>query len=239
MVITTKAIVFSAIKYSEADLIVSCFTESSGLKSYLLRSILKSKKGKLKTSYFQPLTQLEIVAVHKDKGTLESIREAKVIRHYRTMHTDLVKSGMVMFLSEMLKNSIQEEETNPKLYQYLEESLSWLDNNDRISNFHILFLLELSSHLGFYPDITNVHLPYFNLMEGNFQESDFGVHCEKGEAVEAVKQFFGIDFDALPSIKLAKSRRLAALNLLLVYYQLHLQGYKKPKSLLVLNQLFN
>ena len=71
MVVATKAIVFSAIKYSEADLIVSCFTETSGMKSYLLRNILKSKKGKLKASFFQPLTQLEIIADHKNKGTLE------------------------------------------------------------------------------------------------------------------------------------------------------------------------
>ena len=80
MVVATKAIVFSAIKYSEADLIVSCFTETSGMKSYLLRNILKSKKGKLKASFFQPLTQLEIIADHKNKGTLEYIKEAKIGR---------------------------------------------------------------------------------------------------------------------------------------------------------------
>ena len=55
MVETTKAIVFSSIKYAEADLIVTCFTESSGLKTYLLRGILKSRKGRLKPSYFHAL----------------------------------------------------------------------------------------------------------------------------------------------------------------------------------------
>ncbi len=77
MLITTKGIVFSAIKYGEADLIVKCFTQKHGVKTFLLRGILKSKKGKLKASLFQPLTQLEMVASHKDKGTLEYIKEAK------------------------------------------------------------------------------------------------------------------------------------------------------------------
>ena len=36
MVETTKAIVFSSIKYAEADLIVTCYTQSSGLKTYLI-----------------------------------------------------------------------------------------------------------------------------------------------------------------------------------------------------------
>ncbi|HCW63386.1 MAG TPA: DNA repair protein RecO, partial [Leeuwenhoekiella sp.] len=100
MLVTTKAIVISAIKYGEADLIVRCFTEEAGLKSYILRRILKSKKGKLRTAMFQPASQLELVAVHKDKGTLESIREAKVIQPYVSLHTDVLKSSVVLFLSE-------------------------------------------------------------------------------------------------------------------------------------------
>jgi DNA repair protein RecO (recombination protein O) len=239
MVVTTKAIVLSAIKYAEADLIVSCYTEGYGLKSYLLRGVLKSKKGALKTSYFQPLTQLEIVAVHKDKGTLERIKEAKIAQPYRSLHTHVVKSAIVLFLSEMLKNTIQEEEANPPLFHYLAQSFYWLDNHEQVANFHLLFLLKLSAYLGCYPDASNIDAPYFNLSEGNFQETDSGLYCEKGPAVAVFKGLFGIDFDSLPQIKLTKSERKHTLNLLLVYYQLHLQGYKKPRSLLVLNQLFN
>ncbi|MDX1782636.1 MAG: recombination protein O N-terminal domain-containing protein, partial [Aequorivita vladivostokensis] len=122
MVVATKAIVFSAIKYSEADLIVSCFTETAGIKSYLLRNIMKTRKGKLKASFFQPLTQLELIAEHKNKGTLEYIKEAKISFPYKTLHTDIVKSGLVMFLAEMLKNCIREEETNNELFVFLENA---------------------------------------------------------------------------------------------------------------------
>ena len=40
MLAKTEAIVLTSIKYGEADLIVKCFTQSSGLKSYLLRNDL-------------------------------------------------------------------------------------------------------------------------------------------------------------------------------------------------------
>jgi DNA repair protein RecO (recombination protein O) len=239
MVVTTKAIVFSSIKYAEADLIVSCFTYSSGLKSYLLRNILKSRKGKVRTSHFQPLTQLEITAVHKDKGTLERIMEAKIIEPYKSLHTDVIKGTVVMFLAEILKTSIQEEEVNTPLFEFLQNALLWLDSNETIANFHILFLLKLSGFLGFYPDVSTLEHRYFNLEEGYFEDSPGGMACEEGVHVEALKRFFGIDFDALPGIKLAKTVRSEVLNLILLYYQLHLQAYKKPKSLLVLNQLFN
>lgn len=238
MIVSTRAIVFSAIKYSEADLIVTCFTEKEGIKSYLLRRILRSKTGKLKVSQFQLLTQLDLIAYHKNKGTLESIREAKVLEPYKTLHTNVIKSGMVMFLAEMLKNCIKEEEANEDLYEYLENAFYWLDGHDDISNFHILFFLKLSTHLGFYPDTSNIDGQYFNLLEGCFQQRESKTNCESGQVITDFKRFFGINFDAINSIKITKKARLNVLNLLLNYYQLHLQNYKKPKSLLVLNQLF-
>ncbi|MAP55796.1 DNA repair protein RecO [Altibacter sp.] len=238
MVLTTRAIVLSSLKYSEADLIVSCFTEQSGLKSYLLRGVLKSKKGKLKASHFLPLTQLELVVSHRNKGSLERIQEAKVSQPYRTLHTHVVKSGLVMFLSEILRNSIQEEEPNKELFQYLEQSLHWLDHHDSIANFHILFLIKLSAYLGFYPDASAIEYHYFNLAEGIFQENPLDPNSEKGPQIHTFKAFFGIDFDALPQIKLTKKERADTLDLVLRYYQLHIQGYKQPRSLLVLNQLY-
>lgn len=239
MVVATKAIVFSAIKYSEADLIVSCYTEVAGIKNYLLRNILKSKRGKLKASYFQPLTQLELVADHKNKGTLEYIKEAKVFYPYKTLHTDIVKSGLVMFLSEILKNCIREEETNAELYSFLENSFQWLDQSDEVANFHIYFLLQLSMHLGFYPDASNINDEYFNIMEGNFQAINTGNYCLEGQQIENFKKFFGINLETLNTIKLSKTARQNLLELILAYYSFHMQGYQKPKSLAVLNQLFS
>ncbi len=238
MVITTKAIVFSSLKYSEADLIVRCYTESSGLKSYLLRNILRSRKGNLKKSYFQPLTLLELEVIHKDKGTLEQIKEVKVFQPYKTLHTQVIKEAMVIFISEILTNSIQEEVEDTALFNFLESSLIWLDNHNEIANFHILFLLKLSIHLGFYPDTSTIMYNNFNLLEGNFQKFCKGKYCENGVHVEGLKRFFGIEFDAINRIKPTKKIRLDILNLLLLYYQLHLQSFKKPKSLLVLNQIF-
>jgi len=235
---TTQAVVLSSIKYAEADLIVRCYTKSSGLKSYLLRNILKSRKGKLKASYFQPLTLLELDVIHKDKGTLERIQEAKILYPYQTLHSQVVKSAMVIFIAEMLTNSIQEAAEDPLLFNFLKESLIWLDKHQEIGNFHILFLLKLSMFLGFYPDSSTIDNKYFNLEEGNFQAKNEGKYSEDGMHISILKQFFGIDFEGLNRIKPTKKIRLEILNLLILYYQLHLQSFKKPKSLLVLNQIF-
>ena len=238
MVVTTKAIVLSSIKYSESDVIVTCYTEVAGVKSYLVRGVLKPKKKGLRSSMFQPLTQLELTAFHKDKGTLESIKEARVISPYSTVHTNIVKTTLVMFLSEVLKNAIKEETPDAALYVFLTQSMDWLDMNNSVANFHISFLLQLSEYLGFAPDLSTIEAPYFNLIEGNFQTTMTGKYCEEGKKVEALKQFFGIHFDDLSKIKLTKHERLETLTLLLTYYQLHLQSFQEPKSFSILNQLF-
>ena len=48
MQIKTQAIVLSAIKYQEKSLIVKCFTQSDGLKSYFIPSAFSSKKSNQK-----------------------------------------------------------------------------------------------------------------------------------------------------------------------------------------------
>lgn len=239
MLIKTEAIVFSALKYGEADLIVKAFTKSSGLKSYLLRNILKSKKGKLRVAMFQPLTHLEIEANHKNKGTLESIREAKVVTHYTSLHTEVTKGAIVFFISDMLRTVVQEEEENLPLFEYIAASSLWLDLHADIANFHLLFLLKLSSYLGFYPDTSEIHFPFFNLIDGTFEVTETNLYCRSGNDIELLKSLLGIHFDSLYSLKLNQQQRSDFLSMLLQYYELHLHGFKKPRSLAVLNSIFS
>ncbi|HEA30452.1 MAG TPA: DNA repair protein RecO [Leeuwenhoekiella sp.] len=238
MLVTTPAIVISALKYGEADLIVKCYTQSDGLKSYLLRRILKAKKGKLRTAMFQPATQLEIVANHKNKGTLESIREAKILHPYQSLHTNIAKTSIVLFLSELLRNVIQEEEENAALYTFLEHAFLWLDAQDHAANFHLLFLLELTKYLGFYPDTSKEELHYFNLEKGQFQDHA-DLYTISNENLDLFKELLLLKFENLHLLKLNQKSRAELITILLNYYDLHLQGFKKPRSLSVLNSLFS
>lgn len=239
MLIKTEAIVFSALKYGEADLIVKAFTKSSGLKSYLLRNILKSKKGKLRVAMFQPLMHLEIEANHKDKGSLESIREAKVITHFTSLHTEIAKSSLVFFIADILRSAVQEEEENTLLFEYLTATTLWLDTHNTIANFHLLFMIKLSGYLGFYPDDTETRFEYFNLMDGTFEHTETSLYCRSGDIIMRLKQLLGINFDRLSTIKMNQQERSDLLNMLLQYYELHLHGFKKPRSLAVLNSIFS
>lgn len=239
MQVTTKAIVLTSLKYGDSSLIVKAFTASDGLKAYMLKGVLKSKRGKLKAAYFQPLMQLELVATHRNKGTLESIKEVRIGYPYKTLHDQMVKRAMVLFLAEILSNCIHEEERNEDLYHYLEAALQWLDSHDAISNFHLLFLLELTKYLGFYPDTTNGTNPYFDLCEGAFVSSPSLNPVLSGQQLDYFRLLLGMHFDAVHTMGLGKKDRHDLLQSLLLYFEVHLHGFRKPRSLAVLNEVFN
>ena len=239
MQVTTKAVVLSSIKYGETSLIVKAYTKSDGLQSYLLKGVLSSRKGKLKAAYFLPMTQLEIVANHKYKGTLESIREARVSYPYNTVQTDILKNSISLFIAEILVRSIGDSEQDEGMFEFIEAAFQWLDVHDQISNFHLYFLLQLTKFLGFYPDITDIDLPYFDLQEGEFLIAPGLNPMMEGDTLLYFKKLLGTNFDSMHTVKLGKNERRDLLQNLVVYFELHLHGFKRPRSLAVLNEVFN
>lgn len=239
MLVKTNAIVLSKIKYGDHDVIVKCYTKNRGIVSYLLRGVLKSKKSNSKIAYYQSLSQLEIEENFRANQSLHYIKDVKLSVPYRSMHTNILKAAIVMFLSEVLTATLKEEEANLSLYEFLETSLQWLDYESDFANFHLLFLLELSKHLGFYPDTSQSDLPYFNLRSGGFELNSQTPYTVSGENLTLMKQLLSIKFDGLNSVKLNSKQRQSLLNLLLFYFELHLSDFKKPKSLQILNQVFN
>ena len=237
MLVKTKAIVISSIKYQEKSLIVKCFTLSDGLKSYFVRDAFSSRKSNQKIAYFQPFSILEIEAVHKNKGTLENFKEIKLAIPFQTIHNTITKSTIVLFLSEMMHYSIHEEEENEALFTYLETALLWLDAHDDMANFHLIFLLEATKYLGFYPDITDNDLPYFEMTEGVFTPF---------HAISSLSQYETQLFKKLLSLKFESDlktfhviERQLLLKIIIDYYSFHLDGFRKPKSLDVLKEVFS
>jgi len=233
----TKAIVINSLRYSDTSLIVNCYTENYGIKAYLLKGILSKKKGNLRKAYFTSLSQLEIVAYHNTKGNLNNIKEAKVSYFYQSLQTDIIKQSLVIFLSEILAGVLREEEENKALFHYLESSLQWLDANEKIANFHLLFLLDLTKYLGFYPE-NNSQKTYFDLLEGKFMTKPISKYFIQSPQITHFKTLLGTNFDALPHIKFSGVERQELLELLIQYISLHLQTFKTPKSLAILQNLY-
>ncbi len=245
MIVKTKAIVLTSVKYGDTDLIVKCFTEE-GIKSYLLKRIFKPNNKRSRTTakqlniaYFQPLSLLYLTANHNNKGNLNSIREVGISYMYQSVSIDIYKQSIALFLAEVLVLCLKEEESNTTLFQFIETSFIWLDNHESTANFHLLFLLSLSKFLGFYPETQNKTANYFDLTEGLFCDYKPTFNFVSGNKLIYFKSLIGIKFDDMVRLRLNSKSRKIVLNILLEYFELHLPGFKRPKSLNVLNEVFN
>ena len=232
---SNNVIVLSKIKYRDNDLIVKCYTKKRGVVSYLVKSAFKKKNT---IAYFQLLSQLTVEENYKTNQSLHYLSELKLKYSYSTLHSNVLKSSIVIFLAEILSIILNEEEENEVLYNFLETTLLWLDNEKHFANFHVLFLLKLTQYLGFYPEMPKEHNTIFNLESGLF-EQDVKEYSLSSFNNAILIQLLGMKFDAINTLKLNAKQRQSFLYDLLMYFELHLGNFRKPKSLLVLNQVFN
>ncbi|RRJ90348.1 DNA repair protein RecO [Paenimyroides tangerinum] len=237
MLVKTKAIVFSAIRYQEKSLIVKCFTEQAGVKTYFIRNAFSKAKNAQNRVYFQPLTLLEIEADHKNKSNLEYIKSVSLGHPYHSLNIDYVKNVMGIFLAEFLSNAIKEEEPNKQLYSFIETALLWFDNHEGSANFHLYFILELTKYLGFYFDDSDEKSFYFNAREGVFV-NQFNPDCFNEEETILLRKLMRFNLTDNEKIFSANERR-NLLRLLVSYYQKHVVNFKEPNSLNVLIEVFS
>lgn len=237
---STQAIVLHATKYGETSVILNAYTQQSGLRAYVVKGVRSAKRNKtFSMGMFQPLTQLELVAFTPKRGGLSILKSAKITHPYNTISTEISKSSICIFLAEVLRSVLKEEEENASLYHFLQHALVWLDTHDKIANVHIHILIQLTKYLGVYPDISNISQPYFDVQNGQFCQYANSKDCVSGEEVMLLKIYLGMKFDMLDTISATSKQRRTLVMLLMQYYQLHVQSFRMPKSLDVLYEVFS
>jgi DNA repair protein RecO (recombination protein O) len=145
-------------------------------------------------------------------------------------------------MNELLYRSVHEEEANPELFQFLLESIVYIDTTqERISNAHLVFAFQLTKHLGFAPlGGFSPEKPYFLLREGVFSkyshEDDFSMNQEESKLIDNI---INLEIEKSQELEISNSIRNRMLEIIVLYYQLHLIGFGEIKSLEVLNQVFH
>ncbi|MDG1476409.1 MAG: DNA repair protein RecO C-terminal domain-containing protein, partial [Vicingaceae bacterium] len=137
-----------------------------------------------------------------------------------------------------------EEEPNEYLFEYLNNTIKVLDLAESgYTNFHLLFLANLSKHLGFYPqkpDSLGSSKIYFDLQEGCFVNlQPFHNAFVEPPISTLFFDVFGTNFDAMSTLKLTQNQRKILLKTLLNYYSLHLSNFDNLKTLNILEEVLS
>ena len=240
MLTKTPAIVLHALKYGETRLIVDMFTRSYGRLSFIV-SLPKSPKGKIKKQFFQPLTMLEIETDVRPRLQLQKLSDVRLLYPFSTIPFEPEKLAISLFLAEFLYYAVRGEQQNVPLFDYVTDSIQWLDGQEgRFANFHLVFLMRLSRFLGFYPNLDGYTTgDYFDLRESIFSAQP-PVHRDFLQPAEAeiVQLMMRMDYATMHLYRLSHHDRNRLLEVALTYYRLHLPDFPELKSLTVLQELY-
>lgn len=229
MIRKTSGIVLSSLKYKEASLIVKIFTRELGLKSYLVNGVRSQGKTN-KSALYQPLTLLDLVVYDKENQGLQRISEAKIEIPQQKIPFDFVRTGIAMFITELIIRSIYDNYQNEWLFEFLKDCVLRLDGHDcEVSNFPIVFLVLQARFLGFAPEDA----------EGFLTESKNHPFLprEIPETLGFLEQILELGFES--RLKTPKELRRKLLDHLLVFYSEHLDNPAPIRSLSVLRQLMS
>lgn len=240
MLTKTRAIVLHSFKYGESQMIVEFLTASCGRVSCIL-GIPKSAKGKLKRQYFQPLFILDTVLDIRRKAGLQRISEARVAFPFASIPYDPFKLSISMFIAEFLRCSTRVEQMDETAFEYIENSIRWLDGcGGHFANFHLVFMMRMSLFLGFYPAVGQ-HEPgcWFDLRSCCFCK-DAPLHGDRLCPADAdkIELLLRMNFATMHLFKMSRSERNRMVDVIMRYYAIHIPGFPELKSLGVLQELF-
>ena len=234
MLIKTRGIVLNYIKYRESSIIARVYTEQLGLQSYIVNSVRKQGKGS-RIALFQPFTLLDMVVYTSKQGGLTRISEYKCAYPFHSIPFDIRKSSMLLFLSEVVSRTVKEEEENQPLFHFLYQAIVAFDEIDQgFENFHLVFLLQLSHHLGFGPT-SGKEIVEQVAFSANAQTAGAAPTVL---ALQAYEEYFDmlLNDPARATIPNGRVRR-ELLAVLVRYYQLHVDRLGEIKSLTILSEV--
>ena len=231
----TNGIILQNTKFQDKKNILKVYTLQHGIQSYLV-NIGHSKKSKIKPAHVSPLNQIEFIEQIKEGRGIQLINDIHVSYIYQNLFATPVKNSISIFLNEVLLKSLKEQPENKELYRFIVESLIVFDNQHyEAVNFHLHFLVELSKHLGVYPNNNySTHNCLFDIPDGIFTahipphlhyvDSELSFHLSE---LLSNKSNFTCD----------SKTRADLLNLLLMLYKLHIPNFGEIKSIQILKEI--
>lgn len=234
-----QGFVLQSIRYGDSSLIVRMYTLNYGLQSYMVKGV-KGKGSRNRVAFFQPMTFLRFVQSGKPSPSgLAFLKDPEVLYAYQSVPNVLNKSAILMYLSELLSHTLTQQERNESLFQFVFQSMVWLDLVETgYANFPLYFTLEISRFLGFYPKSDYMEQSLFDMMEGQFVMSQppHQYYFDR-EASRVFSLLLNRNIDDLSSLSLNGIQRNALLDGIITFMRLHAPVLKGLQSHEVLKEV--
>lgn len=145
MIHSVRAVILNATKTGEKTLVLHTLSRSFGRRSFIA-TISRTAPAPM----FLPLNILDAEVIENPKSELWRLRNISLVYPLNGIRSNLYKNTISLFMSEVLYRTVRDGQGEDGLFDWVERNILLLDNmEDDFSNFHLRFLFELCSALGF------------------------------------------------------------------------------------------
>ena len=228
----SRAIALSYIKHGESSIVARIFTEEKGLQTFIVKEVRK-KKSKKNLGLFEALQLSNINATYLPKKNLQYIADISLVTCTKQEGINMKKKFFALFVAEVSSKVLHENEIDKPLFHFLWNLKLKLAKSSEIDpNFAIIFMIDLSKYMGFYPLIQEENT-YFNLEIGEFTDNtDQTNYCLNKQNSNYFKNLLNKQKIIIPYA----NRNQILLNLI-DYYKLQDHELKNMTSHLIIESL--
>ena len=132
-----------------------------------------------------------------------------------SIYTNIRKSSIAMFISEIMFKSMKDTHPTDGSFDFIFHSIEWLEQtNTGLSTFHLQFLIKLTKYIGFGLE-----------------------HYVSDSSVELIRQLGKENYGR--HINLTRAEQNDSLERMIMFYQEHVEGFGAVKSLPILREVFS
>lgn len=235
----TQGFVLQAIRYGDTSLIVKMYTLDGGLQSFMVKSV-RGKSSHNRAALFQPMAFLRFVQKNKPRsGSLSFLSDVEVDYAYQSIPNVMNKSAILMYVAELLSHTLTQQERNEPLFDFVRQSMVWLDLVETgYANFPLYFTLEMSRFLGFYPQTNYSEHAVFDMMEGRFVSTvPLHPYYLNEEYSLALSNLLNLSIDKLSQVTMNGLQRNELTDGIITFMRLHAPLLKGLQSHEVLKEV--
>jgi len=215
---TISGLYLNHTNYGDTSIILKIYTLEYGTCSFIVKGVKKKKGGQ---ALLQPFHYLELTTNFRTDKDLNFGRQIRLLKPSYSLTSDIRKSTVAIFLTEVLNKTLKETSPNEELYAVIEALIEQYDKQDFLGLFHHYFIIQLIIQLGITPNFgRNKSIDLLKISEGVFEynpqpNSDYF----SLESSQAFKQIVGMNFDELKEIKIHSKTKQDLLNNLIKYIE--------------------
>ncbi len=251
MIEKAEAVVLKTLNHGDTSKIITLYSKELGRLKLIAKGV-RSPRSKA-MGLFQPTRHIQVIYYFKANAGLQMFKSGELVNGFFGLEEDFDRLTLAQVVVELLDRSVEDQESHPKLFQLLVDTLGRLSNKEITSaEAYWFFHAHLLRELGFRPHVAHCSICREPLNNGgSLGVGSSHLECVKchlpGQdslfvstpVLQALQNILDKPWDEIEKTKLNSRERRMLWDFLWRFTFHHMESSRGMKSLKVLKQLYD